>query len=211
MERMYRWQRHIYDLSRKYYLWGRDRLIAELALQPGETLLEIGSGTARNLVAIAERYPETRLFGFDASTSMLEVGRAKVEAAGFDARVSLVQGLAGRGDERQLFDRPQGFERIVFSYSLSMFDEPAAAVTSAHRALAPGGRLHVVDFGLMQGLPAPLRAALRRWLESFHVHPSDGPRATLEALAVAEGARLDVRELAGGYARLMHFTPARAV
>ena len=55
MERMYRWQRHVYDLSRKYYLWGRDRLVAELDLGATETLLEVGCGTARNLVAIADR------------------------------------------------------------------------------------------------------------------------------------------------------------
>ena len=28
--RMYRWQRHVYDATRRYYLPGRDRLIAEL-------------------------------------------------------------------------------------------------------------------------------------------------------------------------------------
>ncbi|TIV74063.1 MAG: SAM-dependent methyltransferase, partial [Mesorhizobium sp.] len=27
MDGVYRWQRHIYDLTRKYYLLGRDRLI----------------------------------------------------------------------------------------------------------------------------------------------------------------------------------------
>ena len=34
MDDMYRLQRHIYDLSRAYYLLGRDQLIAELDLQP---------------------------------------------------------------------------------------------------------------------------------------------------------------------------------
>ena len=32
---MYRPQKHIYDLTRSYYLLGRDRLIAELDAQPG--------------------------------------------------------------------------------------------------------------------------------------------------------------------------------
>jgi len=207
MERMYRWQRHLYDISRRYYLWGRDRLIAELALRPDETLLEVGCGTARNLVAIADRYPGARLFGFDAAEAMLEVGRSKVDAAGHGARIALAFGLAGDGRERDRFAEPRGFDRIVFSYSLSMFDDPAAAITTAHAALAAGGRLHVVDFGLMQGLPAPLRAALRAWLKSFHVTPSDVPRARLAALAASTGAILNVHELAGGYARLMHYGP----
>ena len=207
MERMYRWQRHLYDASRKYYLWGRDRLIDELALGPAETLLEAGCGTARNLVAIAERYPGARLYGFDAAEAMLEVGRAKVGAAGLDGRIRLAFGLAGDGRERERFERARGFDRVVFSYSLSMFDDPAAAIASAHAALAPGGRLHVVDFGLMTGLPAPLRAVLRRWLASFHVTPSDVPRATLATLAERTGAPLDVRDLAGGYAQLLHYGP----
>ncbi len=210
MERMYRWQRHIYDASRKYYLWGRDRLVDELALRADETLLEVGCGTARNLVAIAERYPGARLYGFDAAEAMLEVGRAKVDAAGLGGRVTLAFGLAGDGRERERFGVTGGFDRIVFSYSLSMFDDPAAAIASAHAALAPGGRLHVVDFGLMGGLPAPVRAGLRRWLASFHVTPSDTPRATLAELARRTGAPFAARDLAGGYARLLHYGPTPA-
>ncbi|MFP4270011.1 MAG: class I SAM-dependent methyltransferase [Alphaproteobacteria bacterium] len=207
MERMYRWQRHVYDASRKYYLWGRDRLVEELDLAADETLLEVGCGTARNLIAIAARYPGAGLYGVDAALAMLDVGRAKIEAKGLAGRIHLAFGLAGDGEERARFDLARGFDRIVFSYSLSMFDEPAAAIESAHAALAPNGRLHVVDFGLMAGLPGPLRAALRAWLQRFHVTPSDVPRATLAALAERTGAPLAVRELAGGYARLMHYGP----
>jgi S-adenosylmethionine-diacylgycerolhomoserine-N-methlytransferase len=35
MDAIYRWQRPIYDLTRKYYLFGRDGLIDGLALGPG--------------------------------------------------------------------------------------------------------------------------------------------------------------------------------
>ena len=45
MDRMYRPQRYIYDLTRKPYLLGRDRLIAGLAAPDGGTILEIGCGT----------------------------------------------------------------------------------------------------------------------------------------------------------------------
>ena len=49
MDRMYRYQRHIYDLTRKYYLLGRDRAIRDLQVPVDGTLLEVGCGTGRNL------------------------------------------------------------------------------------------------------------------------------------------------------------------
>jgi len=57
MDAIYRYQRYIYDASRKYYLLGRDRLIGELAPPPGGSVLEIACGTGRNLVKAARRYP----------------------------------------------------------------------------------------------------------------------------------------------------------
>ena len=71
MNRMYRRQRHIYDGTRRYYLLGRDRLIANLAADAGANVLEIGCGTGRNLVHAARLYPDARFFGIDVSTEML--------------------------------------------------------------------------------------------------------------------------------------------
>ena len=71
MNRMYRRQRHIYDGTRRYYLLGRDRLIAGLQPAAGANVLEIGCGTGRNLVLAAGLYPDARFFGIDVSTEML--------------------------------------------------------------------------------------------------------------------------------------------
>ena len=180
-------------------------MIDELDLEPHEALLEIGCGTARNLIAIARRYPGAMLYGFDASAAMLEVGRAKAMAAKLADRIQLAFGLAGSGVERTLFERPQGYDRVVFSYALSMFDDPAGAIDGAVAALGPGGRLHLVDFGDMDGLPAPLRALLRRWLHAFHVHPSMAAHERLRERQAADGAELRFRELAGGYAQLVTY------
>lgn len=205
MERMYRWQRSLYDLTRKYYLVGRDRLIEDLDLQPGESLLDIGCGTARNLERIANRYPDCELLGFDASTTMLDVGRQKLARSGLGGRVHLAFGLAGNGDELAIVARTAPVDRIVFSYSLSMFDDPAGAVASALKAVRPGGKLHIVDFGMMRRVPGPLRAALRAWLKSFHVHPSEAPKKVLEAAVERGEGRLQATDLMGGYASLLSF------
>ena len=57
MDRVYRDQRHIYDLTRKYYLLGRDGLIADLDVPAGGAVLEIGCGTGRNLIAVGKAWP----------------------------------------------------------------------------------------------------------------------------------------------------------
>ena len=119
MDRIYRRQRHIYDFSRKYYLLGRDRLIGDLAPPPGERVLEIGCGTARNLVAVARRYPEAHLFGIDISSEMLLTARQVIAQEGLTGRVRLAHADATRFDPAILFGVPS-FSRIFISYSLSM-------------------------------------------------------------------------------------------
>ena len=71
MDQIYRRQHHIYDLTRKYYLLGRDRLIIGLRPTSGDAVLEIGCGTGRNLTIAAKHYPAARFFGVDVSTVML--------------------------------------------------------------------------------------------------------------------------------------------
>ncbi len=67
MDQMYRWTRHVYDFSRKYYLLGRDRLLREMELQPGDRVIEIGCGTARNLIRLARMRRDVRCYGLDVS------------------------------------------------------------------------------------------------------------------------------------------------
>ena len=185
MDRVYRRQRHIYDVTRKYYLFGRDRLIGQLALGPSETLVEVGCGTARNLIAIARRYPGSRLLGLDASQAMLETARAAVKKAGLEHRILLAQGLA-----EELSPAPFGvehFDRVMFSYSLSMFPDWRAALAAGFAALPPGGRVHVVDFGDLEGLGRIGRCAMLAWLRLFHVAPRVEFLTALEQVARNQG------------------------
>jgi S-adenosylmethionine-diacylgycerolhomoserine-N-methlytransferase len=169
MDRVYRRQRHFYDFTRKYYLFGRDRLIAGLALKPDESLAEIGCGTARNLIAIARAYPQARLYGLDASEAMLETARVSIRRAGLKDRIHLAQGLAEDFSPAR-FGLPS-FENVLFSYSLSMIPDWRAALAAGVASLCSSGRLHVVDFGDLEGLGGPAKAILTAWLKLFHVTP----------------------------------------
>jgi S-adenosylmethionine-diacylgycerolhomoserine-N-methlytransferase len=170
MDDVYRYQRHIYDFTRKYYLFGRDSLIDALALEPGSRAVEVGCGTARNLIRMARRYPDARLFGLDASEAMLETAAGAVEKAGFGGRIGLSHGYAEALSPR-LFGLSEPFDDIVFSYSLSMIPDWEQALKAAQAALSPTGRIHIVDFGDLAGLPGPARKALLKWLALFHVSP----------------------------------------
>jgi S-adenosylmethionine-diacylgycerolhomoserine-N-methlytransferase len=189
MDRQYRWQRHIYDLTRLPYLLGRDRLIAELAPRDGDAVLEIGCGTGRNLTTAAARYPGARLFGIDVSTEMLTSAIATIARAGLASQIRVAHADATRLDPQPLFGVAR-FERIFISYSLSMIPDWQAVIDGSISSLAPGGELHIVDFGGQQRLPGVFRAVLRRWLALFHVTPRDEMETVLRARAQAAGARL---------------------
>lgn len=170
MDQVYRRQRYIYDLTRKYYLFGRDRMIGELKLKPGARLVEVGCGTARNLVKIARRYPDARLFGLDASQEMLKSSEENLHNAGLEGRVKLAHGYAEKLSPA-MFGESEPFDACLFSYSLSMIPDWKAALNAASQNLAPGGRIHVVDFGDLAGLGALIRRPLLAWLNMFHVAP----------------------------------------
>ncbi|HEY4274751.1 MAG TPA: class I SAM-dependent methyltransferase [Rhizomicrobium sp.] len=196
MDRNYRHQRYVYDITRKYYLFGRDRLIAELALKPGANLVEVGCGTARNLIAAARRYPDARLFGLDASALMLESAQVAIDHSGFADRITLMQGLAEELTPLQF--GVEAFDHVLFSYSLSMIPDWRNALAAASRSLSAAGRIHIVDFGDLAGLGRTVKSLLQGWLTLFHVTPRVEFLSALEDVAGSEDRRLHL--LPGRYA-----------
>ena len=170
MDDVYRRQRYVYDFTRKYYLFGRDRLIHGLALKPEESVVEIGCGTARNLIVMARRYPKAVLYGLDASEEMLRSARRAVAHAGLTNRISLARGFA-EDMTPAIFARKEPFDRAVFSYSLSMIPNWKQSLKAASAALSPTGLVHIVDFGDMTGMGSLGRCLLTLWLQLFHVSP----------------------------------------
>ncbi|WP_420884544.1 class I SAM-dependent methyltransferase [Taklimakanibacter albus] len=197
MDRIYRHQRHFYDATRKYYLLGRDRLIETLAPPRNGTVLEIGCGTGRNLLSVRRRYPQARLFGLDISDAMLATARA--HSRGQD--IAYAKADAAAFDPQQLFG-VEKFDRVFISYALSMIPPWQDVLAQASSMLAPGGELHVVDFGQQERLPRLFRSTLRTWLSWFHVTPRADLRERLEDVARAQGAALQFTALKGGYAWL---------
>ena len=199
MDGIYKYQRYIYDATRKYYLLGRDRMLDELQPAPGQTVLEVGCGTGRNLILAARRYPDAKFYGFDISNEMLDTARQSVARVGLSDRITLVQGDASAFDTQKLFGIA-GADRVFVSYALSMIPPWREAIDASVAAVAAGGSLHIVDFGQQDGWPTWFKAMLFAWLDKFTVYP----RAELEAELVARTEKLDFQlnyqRLYGGYA-----------
>lgn len=196
MDGMYRYQRHIYDLTRKYYLLGRDRTIDHLDVPFGGSLLEVGCGTGRNLLFAHRRFPSAQLYGLDISQEMLLSARKSFHGMSQMPDFRVADATAFLATDFGT----EGFDRIMISYALSMIPDWERAIDASLKALAPGGQLHIVDFGQQEHLPGWFRTVLKSWLRKFHVTPRADLRAVLEERCAARGSRLIFEEIGRGYA-----------
>ena len=200
MDSVYRGQRHIYDATRKFFLFGRDRLIAQLDCREGMSVLELGCGTGRNLAKIGRHWPGTRLYGLDISSEMLKSASARLGQG-----AALARGDATRFDAQELFERTH-FDRVVLSFALSMIPQWRQVIAQALDVLAPGGSLHIVDFSDSTGLPMPLRGALLAWLDHFHVTPRLELGVEARGQAVRRGWQCQTNNGPACYYRLVKVT-----
>ncbi len=199
MDRVYRRQRHFYDATRKFYLLGRDPMLAGLKPPAGSTVLEIGCGTGRNLVRAASLYPDASFFGVDISREMLSTAGVAIERAGQRARTRLALADAAEFDPARVFGQPS-FDRIFISYAVSMIPQWRSVIANAATLLAPRGELHVVDFGDLAQLPVWSKTVLQAWLRLYHVTPrTDLFRVSVEVARGCNGAAREAR-LHRGYA-----------
>lgn len=168
MDKMYRYQRYFYDFTRKYYLLGRDKLISEMDVKSGENILEIGCGTGRNLAILAKKYPNTNLYGLDASAEMLETAQKKIDKKKLE-NVHLEVALADDFSFDKTFNLEKPFDTIFFSYSISMIPTWQESIANALENLKNGRPLYIVDFYDQRNLPVGFQKILQGWLKQFHV------------------------------------------
>ncbi len=112
----------------------------DFALAADGPILELGCGTGRVLIPLAlEGY---RVTGLELSAAMLATARAKVDAAGVDKQVSLIQ-----GDMRD-FEIPARFALAFIPINTFMHcydtSQQLTCLRCIHRHLQPGGQL-IVD------------------------------------------------------------------
>jgi ubiquinone/menaquinone biosynthesis C-methylase UbiE len=140
------WAARHYDLMMDVFLLGRyqsfiEHAIARMDIHPGDAILDLGSGTARNMCLMLEAIGDTgRVVGVDSSQDMIHQARQRC------SEYPQVAFLHQRIEEPLPFH--EEFDKVVLSFALhSLEDEDKHGVISnVSRALKPGGILWVLDF-----------------------------------------------------------------
>jgi SAM-dependent methyltransferase len=107
-------------------------------LQRGATVADIGTGHGASTIVMAKAYPNSRFVGFDSHGPSIDAARAAARAAGLGDRVTfeVASSTSFPGS---------GYDLVAYFDSLHDMGDPAGAAAAAHRALADGGSVLLVE------------------------------------------------------------------
>ena len=140
-----------------------DKLIKSSQISPGQTVLDVATGTGQPALTIAEKIvgPTGRVIGVDLSPEMLEV--AKEEAA-YQGLTNVVFQIVE--DESLSMFSDDTFDTVVCRNGLMFMPDPVKALKAFRRVLKPGGKASVTVWGSPD--KSPVMAAVMKTI-SKHV------------------------------------------
>jgi ubiquinone/menaquinone biosynthesis C-methylase UbiE len=120
----------------------KSELVAQVGLRPGGRVLDVGCGTATLTIQLKQSCPDADVVGLDGDPKTLVIAKRKAEAAG--VQIGLREGMSW-----ELGVPDETFDHVTSSLLLHHldFDGKLRTLVAARRALKPGGRLHVADWG----------------------------------------------------------------
>jgi SAM-dependent methyltransferase len=128
------------------------------ALQPGETVLDLGSGGGIDCFLAARQVgPEGRVIGLDMTTDMIKLARRnakKIGATNVDFRY-------GEMEEMPLPD--ESIDIVISNCVINLSTDKDAVFGEIGRVLRPGGRMSISDIVLNGELPRPIMDSLNAW------------------------------------------------
>jgi arsenite methyltransferase len=132
---------------------------ALLALQPGQVVLDLGSGGGIDVLLSAKRVgPSGKVYGLDMTDEMLALARANQRKAG----VTNVEFLKGTIEAIPLPD--QSVDAIISNCVINLSSDKDAVMREAFRVLKPGGKFAVSDVVVRGEVPAEVRRNMELWV-----------------------------------------------
>src|SRR5213079_1621739 len=132
---------------------------ALLALEPGQTVLDLGSGGGIDVLLSAKRVgPTGKVYGLDMTNEMLALARENQRKAG----ATNVEFLQGTIEAIPLPDN--SVDVIISNCVINLSSDKDAVLREAFRVLKPGGRFAVSDVVVRGDVPADIRRSLELWV-----------------------------------------------
>lgn len=161
----YHWLTPLYDPLLQWTMPDqalKDALLRQASIRAGETVLDLGCGTATFTVQIKREYPDTKVVGLDIDPRILAIARRKAQHANLKI-------VLHRGTATQLPYPHRCFDRVLscFVFHHLTSEEKHCAAAEVFRILRSGGELLVLDFGKPHNGYARVISYLTRWAEEL--------------------------------------------
>src|SRR5450830_75232 len=128
-------------------------------LNPGETVLDLGSGGGIDVLLSARRVgPTGKAYGLDMTDEMLALARENQNKAG----VSNVEFLKGEIEDIPLPD--DSVDVVISNCVINLSADKRKVLKEAFRVLKPGGRFAVSDVIVRGEIPAEIRRNVELWI-----------------------------------------------
>lgn len=211
---------HRYDFLNHFFSLGIDVLwrkscIRILRRESPKRLLDVATGTADFAIEAVRMGLDAHVTGVDISAGMLEVGREKISARGWNERIELIQ-----GDSVDLPFEDGHFDCFTVAFGVRNFEDLQGGLKDMLRVLKPGGTGLILEFSKPKRFPIKqvfglyfkhIMPTVGRWVskdpaaytylpESVQAFPEGN--AFLDQLRAAGYVEVNARPLTGGIATI---------